>query len=86
MAKTETIRARVEPELKREAESVFVKFGLLVSETFNLFRLQVVMRRGLLFAVKIPNEETLAAVRRMRAREGLVEYGSFEDLRKEMGT
>lgn len=44
------------------------------------------MRRGLPFAVKIPNEEMLAAVRRVRAREGLVEYGSFEDFREEMGT
>ncbi len=84
MAKTETIRARIEPDLKREAESVFAKLGLSVSEAFNLFCRQVVMRRGLPFAVEIPNEETLAAVRRVRAREGLVEYDSFEDFQEDM--
>lgn len=84
MAKTETIRARIEPDLKREAESIFGKLGLSVSEAFNLFCHQVVMHRGLPFAVEIPNEETLAAVRRVRAREGLVEYDSFEDFREDM--
>ena len=86
MAKTETIRARVEPALKRETEEVFRKLGLLMSEAFDLFCRKVVMRRGLPFAFEIPNEEMLAAVRRARAREGLVEYGSFEDFREEMGT
>ena len=84
MAKTETIRARVEPELKREAERVFAELGLSASEAFTLFCRQVVMRRGLPFAVEAPNEDTLAAVRRVRAREGLVAYGSFEDFREDM--
>ena len=84
MAKIETTRARIEPELKREAERVFAELGLSASEAFALFCRQVVVRRGLPFAAEIPNEETLAAVRRVRAREGLVEYGSFEDFREDM--
>ena len=84
MAKTETIRARVEPELKREAEEIFGKLGLSASEAFGLFCRQVVRHRGLPFAMETPNEETLAAVRRVRGREGLVEYGSFEDFHKDM--
>ena len=84
MAKTETVRARIEPELKREAERVFAELGLSASEAFTLFCREAVMRRGLPFAVEVPNGETLAAVRRVRAREGLVEYGSFEDFREDM--
>ena len=42
------------------------------------------MRRGLPFAAKIPNEETLAAVRRARARKGLVEYDSLEEFQEDM--
>jgi len=86
MAKTALIRARIEPDLKREAESVFGKLGLSVSEAFNLFCRQVVMHRGLPFAVEIPNEETLAAIQRVHAREGLVKYDSFEDFEKEMNS
>ena len=84
MAKTETIRAKIEPALKREAESVFAELGLSASEAFALFCRQVVMHRGLPFAAAIPNEETLAAIRRVRAREGLVEYDSFEDFQEDM--
>ena len=84
MAKTETIRAKIEPNLKREAESVFAALGLSVSEAFAPFCRQVVMHRGLPFAAEVPNEETLAAVRRVCAREGLVEYDSFEDFQEDM--
>lgn len=32
----------------------------------------------------IPDAETLAAIRRVRAREGLVKYDSLDDFRKDM--
>ena len=32
----------------------------------------------------IPNAETLAAVRRVRAREGLIKYDSLDDFRRDM--
>lgn len=86
MAKTVMIRARIEPGLKREAEVVFGELGLSVSEAFNLFCRQVVMHRGLPFAVEIPNEETLAAIQRVHARKGLIKYDSWEDFRKEMNS
>lgn len=35
-------------------------------------------------ASRIPNAETLAAIRRVRAREGLVKYDSLDDFRKDM--
>ena len=50
----------------------------------NLFFCQVVMYCELPFAVGIPNEETLAAVCRVRACVGLVEYDSFEDFQEDM--
>lgn len=86
MAKTAMIRAWIDPGLKREAEVVFGELGLSVSEAFNLFCRQVVMHRGLPFAAEVPNEETLAAIRRVRARESLIKYDSFEDFRKEMNS
>ena len=33
---------------------------------------------------EIPNEETLAAIRRVRAREGLIKYDSLDDFREDM--
>ena len=54
MAKTETIRARVEPELKCRAEEVFSELGLSPTEAITLFYTQVTLHRGLPFEVRIP--------------------------------
>ena len=81
MAKTEMIRARVEPELKREAEDLFSALGLSTTEAITLFYKQVTLHQGLPFAVKIPNAETVEALEQARNREGLTEYGSLDELR-----
>ena len=54
MIKTETVRARVTPELKHSAESVFNTIGLSPSQAIVLFYKQVELRNGLPFEVKIP--------------------------------
>ena len=81
MAKTEMIRARVEPELKSQTEEVFSGLGLSPTEAITLFYRQVTLHRGLPFAVKIPNAETIAALQQARAGEGLTEYANLEDLK-----
>lgn len=57
MIKTETVRARVTPELKRSAESVFNAIGLNPSQAIVLFYKQVELHQGLPFEVKLPNYE-----------------------------
>ena len=81
MAKTEMIRARVEPKLKYQAEEVFSKIGLSPTEAITLFYAQVTLHRGLPFAVKIPNAETIEALRQARSGEGLTEYDNLENLK-----
>ena len=71
MARTETIRARVEPELKSEAEAILKEVGLSSSEAMRLFLHQVVSQRGLPFEVKIPNAETIAAIEELEAGNGI---------------
>ena len=85
MAKTEMIRARVEPGLKRQTEQVFSKLGLSATEAITLFYRQVTLHQGLPFAVKVPNAETVAALRQARAEEGLTEYADLEDLKAKHG-
>ena len=81
MAKTEMIRARVEPELKREAEELFSSLGLSTTEAITLFYKQVTLHQGLPFEVRIPNAETIEALEQARDREGLTEYGSLGELK-----
>ena len=81
MAKTEMIRARVEPELKREAEELFSSLGLSTTEAITLFYKQVTLHQGLPFAVRMPNAETVEALEQARDRRGLTEYGSLDELK-----
>ncbi len=81
MAKTAMIRARVEPDLKHEAEEVFSKLGLSSTEAITLFYRQVALQHGLPFEVKSPNAETHEALRQAHDREGLTEYTDLDQLK-----
>ena len=83
MAKTEMIRARVEPDLKRQAEELFSELGLSTTEAITLFYRQVTLHRGLPFNVKVPNAETLKALREARDGVGLTEYVGLDNLKAE---
>ena len=85
MAKTETIRARVEPELKREAEAVLKALGLNASEAITLFYRQVALRRGLPFEIKLPNETTRAAIRDALEGKDLTEWSDLDALKAAHG-
>jgi len=80
MPKTEMIRARVEPELKHEAEEVFATLGLSATQAITLFYKQVSLHHGLPFDVKIPNAATREAFRQTQSKDGLTRYGSVKDL------
>ncbi len=84
MTKTETVRARIEPELKRDAEAVLSGLGLSTSEAITLFLRQVILRRGLPFAVQIPNEETRKAIAEARERIDLETYATVDEWSDEM--
>ena len=60
MAKTTSIFARVEPEIKEQAEMVLHKLGIPMSSAINIFLRQVVMQNGLPFDVKITHNKPLA--------------------------
>ena len=85
MAKTAMIRARVEPTLKQQAEECFSELGLSATEAITLFYKQVALHHGLPFEVRIPNAETIEALRQARDREGLTEYASLEELKAALG-
>ena len=69
-AKTETIRARVEPELKHEAEALLKALGLSATDAITMFYRQVTLRRGLPFDVRLPNAETVEALEQAETGKG----------------
>jgi len=76
MAKSETIRARVEPDLKHEAETVLERLGMSPTEAITLFYKQVTLYRGLPFPVRVPNAATRKALRDARAGKNVERFDS----------
>ena len=85
MPKTAVVTARIEPELKHDAEAVFKELGLTATQAITLFYKQVELEGGLPFAVRVPNDVTALALEQARTREGLVSYNTLEDLFEDLG-
>ena len=57
MTKTANLYARIEPELKTEAESILSGLGVPVSNAINMFYRQIVIHRGL--PLPLPSQQPL---------------------------
>ena len=55
MARTSNVFARVEPDIKEQAEQILSELGIPMSNAVGMFLRQVVIQRGLPFEVKLPN-------------------------------
>lgn len=79
MPKTATIRARVEPELKAEAEAMLEELGLSPTTAITLFYRQVVQQQGLPLELRVPNATTRAAMLDARTGRNVARASSVED-------
>ena len=85
MAKTATVRARIERELKSEVEKLFKKLGLSTTEAINLFYRQVRLRNGLPFEVVVANKTTEKVFKDTDAKRNLVRCEDAEDMFDKLG-
>lgn len=76
------IRARVDLALKDEANQLFQRLGLTMSDAIRLFLHQAVAEQALPFAVKVPNSTTVAAMQAVEQGQGL-ETVTLEQLAQE---
>ena len=60
MARTSNVFARVEPNIKEQAESVLDQLGIPMSNAIGMFLRQVVIHRGIPFEVKLPENTPLS--------------------------
>ena len=55
--KSANLYARIEPDVKEQAESILSVLGIPASSAINIFYKQIILNRGLPFEVKIPMEK-----------------------------
>ena len=80
--KTDTFKFRINPEIRKTAETIFAGCGLTMTQAINLFLQQSINAGGLPFSVKAPTDEDKHAWAVERLREELdrgLECSTFYD-------
>ena len=85
MIKTAMVRARIEPELKSQAESVFHRLGLNATQAITIFYKQVGLRDGLPFNVVVPTATTRRTLEASEVGRDLVVCKDADDMFRKLG-
>ena len=99
MAKSANLYARIEPEVKEQAEAILSALGIPASNAITMFYKQIILRRGLPFEVKLPEHpldlsrmtaeeldtETQRSTVQMGAGQAIPAKQAFAQLRGELG-
>jgi DNA-damage-inducible protein J len=80
MTKTATVRARIQPNLKKKAEYVFRELGLSATQAITLFYRQVELRQGIPFDLAIPTATTRRTLDDTDAGRNLVLCEDADDM------
>lgn len=98
--KSANLYARIEPEVKEQAESILSALGIPASNAINMFYKQIILNRGLPFEVKIPSSRPVSVAEMTQAElDAELEKGfadmeagrtkparqAFADIRKDYG-
>ncbi len=59
MSKSATVYARIEPEVKEQAEQILTTLGIPASNAITIFYKQIILHNGLPFDVTIPRSQLL---------------------------
>lgn len=69
MPANSVVRARIDADVKAEAEAVLATIGLTVSDAFRMMMIRIAKEKALPFDPHIPNEETIEAMKAARRGE-----------------
>lgn len=99
MGKSANLYARIEPEVKEQAEAILNALGIPASNAITMFYKQIILRKGLPFEVKLPdhpldisrmtteqlNAELEKGYAQMQDGRTISAEQAFVDIRKEYG-
>lgn len=85
MSKTATIRARIEPKLKKDVENLLNELGISTTEAINIFYHQIKLRQGLPFSIVVPNETTRKVFDDTDADRNVVHCLGTDEMFKKLG-
>ena len=83
MTTDSTVRARIDQQTKKKAQSVLAEMGLTVSDAIRLMLLRVASEKALPFEVKVPNATTQAALDEAASGEAK-SFAAIDDLMSDL--
>ena len=83
MSKTQTT-IRLEEHDYKEAKNILKYIGMSYSQAVNMFNRMIVLNKGLPFEAKIPNNETLKAMKEALELDG--EFITLDKMKREDAT
>jgi DNA-damage-inducible protein J len=81
MTENAVVRARINGQVKEEAEAVLAAMGLTVSDAFRMLMVRIATEKALPFEPLVPNAETIEAMKEAR-RGDLPRFKTAEALLK----
>ena len=84
MAKTAIIQARIDPDVKNNAQNILNKLNITMSEAISIFLTQVSLNRGIPFEIKIPTDLTSETLLKSERGEELHKVTSVDELFQEL--
>lgn len=78
------VRARINEKLKEEATDVLSAMGLTVSDVVRIVLTKIAREKALPFEMRIPNAETMFAMRNVRAGKKTAKFSNAADLMKDL--
>ena len=98
-AKTANVTARVQPDIKRQAEEVLERLGIPVSVLIDSLYRQIIMTNSVPYSLRIPPMQTLESMttaqfdammaeglRQAKAGQGMDLEEAFEQISESIGT
>ena len=84
MSRTATIQARIDPNIKDEAQKIFKTLNISMSEAISIYLTQVALHQGIPFEIKIPNALTSETLCKAEAGEEVKTVHSVDELFEEL--
>ncbi|MCF8241567.1 MAG: type II toxin-antitoxin system RelB/DinJ family antitoxin [Melioribacteraceae bacterium] len=84
--KTAEIRVLLEPSLKKKSRKILDEIGISESEAVRIFFRNLVIRKEFPIELKIPNEETLQAMKDADEGNTVGPFNSVDELMEELNS
>ncbi len=84
MTKSAFVRARIEPELKEQAEQILSEMGITPTQAINMLYKKLQRTHELPIDFLIPNQETVEAIEEARRSRGIISCKDSDELFDEL--